>query len=77
MSDEKETKGQVKPTVLGKVEILVYSDGNVSVKGPVDNPVIMMNIFGRAMNAVVNHITARAEEGQIVAPSQPNIIVPN
>jgi len=68
--DEKQTKSQKEPTVLGTVKILVLSDGNVSVMGPVNNPVIMLNIFGRAMAAVANHI-AESEEKKRVVPEAP------
>ena len=68
--DEKQTKSQKEPTVLGTVKILVLSDGNVSVIGPVNNPVIMLNIFGRAMAAVANHI-AESEEKKRVVPEAP------
>jgi len=67
MSDEKKVEDQSKPTVLGKVEIFIYNDGNVSVTGPVDNPVVMLNIFGRAMAAVANHVATKT-------PAQPNIV---
>ena len=63
MSDEK-----VKPIVLGKVEIIVFTDGNVSVVGPVDNPVVMLDIFGKAMGAVARHVATLAGENGIVVP---------
>jgi len=71
--DEKQKESQKEPTVLGTVKILVLSDGNVSVMGPVNNPVIMLNIFGRAMAAVANHI-AESEQRKQVVPEAP--IVP-
>jgi len=64
--DEKQMESQKEPTVLGTVKILVLSDGNVSVMGPVDNPVIMLNIFGRAMAAVANHVARGVEENQVI-----------
>ncbi|MBE9572715.1 MAG: hypothetical protein IMF11_18980 [Proteobacteria bacterium] len=73
MSDEKENK-QDKPTVLGEVKILVLSDGNVTVVGPVDNPVVMMNIFSRAMAAVANHVAMKENENGIVVPQEPPLV---
>jgi len=73
--DEKQKESQKETTVLGTVKILVLSDGNVSVNGPVDNPVIMLNIFGRAMEAVANHVAKKMEDSQ-VTPQTP-IVSPN
>ena len=70
--DEKQTKNQKEPTVLGTVKILVLSDGNVTVVGPVNNPVVMLNIFGRAMAAVANHVAKSEEENQ--ATPKPPIV---
>jgi hypothetical protein len=74
MNDDKvEMMKDDKPTVLGKVEILVLSDGNVSVRGPVDNPVVMLNIFSKAMAAVANHVATKITEDMIV-PQKPPIV---
>lgn len=61
-----------KPTVLGTVKILVLSDGNVQVTGPVDNPVIMLNIFSKAMAAVANHVAMKVKGNGI--PQGPPLI---
>ena len=50
-----------KRTTLGTVKILVFSDGNITVEGPIDNPTVMLSIFGRAMVAVADHIAKQAE----------------
>ena len=70
--DEKQTKSQKEPTVLGTVKILVLSDGNVSVIGPVNNPVVMLNIFGRAMAAVANYIAESEEKKRVVSEAPTN-----
>ncbi|MCK4819806.1 hypothetical protein KA005_28840 [bacterium] len=74
MSDEKKVEEQDKPTVLGTVEILVMSDGNVSVKGPVDNAVVMLNIFSRAMAAAANHVAMKEKPSQIVVSQKPPLV---
>ena len=68
--DEKQTENQKESTILGTVNIQVFSDGNVKVMGPINNPAIMFNIFGSAMAAMANHIAKSAEENQdIRSPS--------
>lgn len=72
MSEVKGTETKVGPTVLGVVEIAVLSDGGVSVKGPVGNPIIMMNIFGKALLATADH----AAKEMNIAPQKSDIVVP-
>ena len=74
MSDEKKVEDQGEPIVLGEVKILVLSDGNVSVVGPVDNPVVMLNIFSRAMAAVANHVAMQVKPGQVAVPQKPPLV---
>jgi hypothetical protein len=65
MTDKKaETQNEVKP--IGKVEILVYDNGEVKVSGPHANPALMMHIVGKAMCATANHIAAAERQGDIV-----------
>lgn len=58
--------------VVGKVEIFMLSDGGVSVTGPLKNPVLMMEIFSKAMGGVVTYATNEAEK-EIVVPKK-NIV---
>ena len=58
-----------KPKIIGKVEIFILNNGQVTVMGPVNNPLLMMEIFGKAMEAVVTHI-ANDQSNGIVIPDQ-------
>lgn len=54
------------PKVIGKVEISLLSNGGVSVQGPIGNPILTLEIFGKAMSTVAAYL----------APKQSDIIVP-
>lgn len=74
MPGEQEAKvPEVEPKVIGKVEIFMLNGGGVSVVGPVGNPVLMMEIFGKAMAACVAHI-AKEASGRIVVPPNPGLV---
>ena len=70
MSNEKEVNSagpaQEGPEIIGKVEISILNNGQVTVKGPVNNSLLMMEIFGRAMEAVVTHIANDQSNGIVV-----------
>ncbi|MBE9570748.1 MAG: hypothetical protein IMF11_08975 [Proteobacteria bacterium] len=43
-------------SVLGKIEILILSDGNVTVNGPLKNMALTVNTFGKALEALAGFI---------------------
>jgi len=82
MGNGRFNKNQVKepkePTLLAKVEISVFSDGNVSVTGPIANPALAMDIFGKALGAVARYTNDQASKNSsIITPVKPKIVVPN
>ena len=58
-----------KPHIVGKVEIFMLSDGNVTVSGPIKNPGLMLSVFGSAMLAVANYGTQESEKSNIIVPN--------
>jgi hypothetical protein len=65
MSDEKVVEGK-EVRVVGKIEIFVLSDGNVTVSGPLKNTAAIIDIFGKALGALANFINKEASP--IVTP---------
>lgn len=65
MTDKKaETQNEVKQ--IGKVEILIYDNGEVSVNGPLKNLPVMINVLGKAMCAVAV-FSAKESQSDIVS----------
>ena len=65
------TAKQEEPKVVRRFVIEARSDGNVQVQGHVgDNPLTILDIFARAMTAIVSHQIA--SKNNIVVP-KPNI----
>lgn len=57
---EVEKKEEVK--IVGTVKIFLHNNNGISVEGPVNNPVLMMQIFGKAMESVAAYITSEAAD---------------
>lgn len=60
--------------IIGKVEIFLLSNGEVQVKGPLKNSLIMMDVFGKALLAVANFTANEMKDCAVI--EQPNIILP-
>ena len=43
-----------KAVVVGTFKIDMYSDGNVNISGPIKNPMVVLDVFGRALTAVAD-----------------------
>ena len=65
---------QVEPELSLKVEILIHENGNISVTGPIKNPILMMDIFGRAMRTVADYNAKEAMERQRIIPVGSKIV---
>ena len=62
----KEATEEKKVKVVGKIEIFILSDGNVTVNGPLKDIPLIMSVFGKALGAIAN-FTCK-EESPIVVP---------
>ena len=66
-----------------RVDISIFSDGHLQVNGPIKNPLIMMDIFGKAMGACVNFVNqemeklAKLEGNGITVPQVGSIALPS
>ena len=56
---------------LTTVKIELKDDGNVSVSGPLNSPIIMMDIIGKALIAIAQH--AHQAQSPIIQPAAPKI----
>ena len=65
MPEEKVVE-EKKVEIVGKVEIFMLSDGNVSVSGPLKNTALIINVFGKALEAVANFVGK--EDSPIIVP---------
>jgi hypothetical protein len=63
------------PKVIGRVEISLLSNGGVNVQGPIGNPILTLEIFGKAISTVATYL-ANESRSKIVAPKQSDIIIP-
>ena len=65
--------------VVGTFKIDMYSDGNVNISGPIKNPVVVLDVFGRALSAVADYVTRQAREpiGDVTMPNKPKIVTLN
>ena len=71
-------KGPSNEMSVIKVEISIFSDGHLQINGPIKNPLIMMDIFGKAMGACVNFVNREAEKIAAKVPEAENgIAIPS
>ena len=75
---------------LFKMEVIVDDKENITVNGPINDPLLFMRILAGAMNVVVDHNYSTAklnadieagrklkEKSRIIMPGQEKIIRPN
>lgn len=55
--DVNEEKQKAVVSEVGAFRIAMYSDGNINVSGPIKNPVVVLDVFGRALAAVAEYVT--------------------
>ena len=48
--------------VVGTFKIEMRSDGNVNVSGPIKNPVLVLDVFGRALASVAGYVTSEMDK---------------
>lgn len=73
-----DVSGNEKATVVGRFQIEMLSDGSVNVNGPIKNPVIVLDCFGKALSAVADYVIRQAiEDKQASNMSKPSIILPS
>ena len=63
------------PKVIGEVKIFLLSNGGVNIQGPIGNPILTLEIFGKTMSAVAAHLSNEAR-GKVITPQQSDVIVP-
>ncbi len=63
---------------IGAFRIAMYSDGNINVSGPIKNPVVVLDVFGRALAAVAEYVTKNVVHTPgIVTPDKSKIVTLN
>ena len=69
---------QQEADVVGTFQIVMYSDGNINVSGPIKNPVVVLDVFGRALTAVADYVTRQAiNDSKIIMQDDPKIVTSN
>jgi len=73
-----DVSGNEKATIIGRFQIEMLSDGSVNINGPIKNPVIVLDCFGKALSAVADYVIRQAvEDRQSAGISKPSIILPS
>ena len=74
----RQQRESTQPKLLGKVVISVFDNGTVNVKGPINDGPFIMDVMGRALNAISAHQAKlmKGNAGRILTP-QPGLILPN
>lgn len=66
-----------KPEVINSITINMLSDGGVNVSGPIQNPLLVIDVLGKALNALFQYyVQENAKQNRIVKPSQ-GLILPH
>jgi hypothetical protein len=65
---------QPTPRVLATLAIDYRSDGNVSVSGPIKDPILIMDVLGKALQAIAN-FQQEEKAGSIIQP-KPSLVLP-
>jgi len=72
--ERQEATNEVK--VINNIRIDILSNGGVNVSGPITDPVVCMDILGRALlELAVFHVQRRENDSRIVT-AKPNLILP-
>jgi hypothetical protein len=81
MMVKKKKIGEPKPNdILATLEILLHNNGNVTVTGPINNPIAVMDMLSRGLKAIADHFAKQAmekEKSNIITPDKPKIVTLN
>ena len=63
-----------KPEIINTIAINLLSDGGVNVSGPIQNPMLVIDVLGKALNALSQYYT-QEQNNRIVKPGN-GLILP-
>ena len=73
----KEQHKQEEAVVLNTISINLLSNGSVNVSGPINNPIVVMDVFSKAFSALAQYYAQQADNASPIVRPNPGIIVPN
>ena len=59
--------------VIGTFKIEMCNDGSVNVSGPIGNPMVVLDVFGRALTAVADYVAREMAKSGAKSPDKPKI----
>lgn len=63
---------------ISSLVINLGENGEITtITGPVNNPIMVMDIIGRALEIIARHIAKSEMERQLIAPAGPKIVTLN
>ena len=65
-----------KPEVINTIAINLLSDGGVNVSGPIQNPVVVIDVLGRALNALSQYYAQEHNKQNRIVKPQNGLILP-
>ena len=71
----KAIRADEKPEILSTIAINLLSDGGVNVSGPIHDPRLVINVLGKALNALSQYYVQEQGKAKIVKP-QSSLILP-
>lgn len=64
------------PGIKAKLEIIMQSDGKVTVSGPINDPVFVTNLLSQGLNALAQYWAQKREEQNRIVKPVSNLILP-
>ena len=75
-AERQEEQQEQGPRVLNTINFNILSDGHVNVSGPITNPVFVMHILSKGLNALAVYYAQEQEKASPIIQPQPGIVLP-
>lgn len=64
------------PKVLNSITLNMLDNGHVSVSGPIQDPVLVIDVVGKALNALTAYYMQEKMKDQRIVKPAPGLILP-
>lgn len=68
---------KAKPTIVNTISFNMLSDGGVNVSGPIQEPRLVIDILGKAFNALSQYYAQEAQKSQSIIKPVNGLILPH